>query len=288
MVGPDGLQHLVGGGDDQIAADDEIGAPRAGADRVDVVRVRATRMWQATAPPFCARPDMSMVPKPLPSICAAWPRTARDRDDAGATDAGDHHGVGLVQRGALGSGRLDEQRGEPLAPASPSGASALAPCTVTKLGQKPFRQEKSLLQADWSMARLRPNSVSSGTMATQFDLHAAVAAAFADGFVDEDALVRIGKGAALAAAALLGRAGLVVDERRDAVRPAQVVLHRLQIVAVRDRRPGGSKACRILLRLVGDDGDASRRLRPAPAAPSAPTVMSPSSDWPPVMATASL
>ena len=30
-------------------------------------------------------------------------------------------------------------------------------------------QEKSLLQADWSIARLRPNSVSSGTTERQFD-----------------------------------------------------------------------------------------------------------------------
>jgi hypothetical protein len=30
-------------------------------------------------------------------------------------------------------------------------------------------QEKSLLQVDWSMARLRPSSVSTGTMETQFD-----------------------------------------------------------------------------------------------------------------------
>src|SRR5262245_8323798 len=44
-----------------------------------------------------------------------------------------------------------------------------APCTVTTLGQKPLRQEKSLLQADWSMARLVPSAVSSGTTATQFD-----------------------------------------------------------------------------------------------------------------------
>ena len=40
---------------------------------------------------------------------------------------------------------------------------------MTKLGQKPLRQEKSLLQADWSMARLRPNSVSTGTTDRQFD-----------------------------------------------------------------------------------------------------------------------
>src|SRR4051795_8469645 len=44
------------------------------------------------------------------------------------------------------------------------------PSTVTKLGQKPFTQEKSLLQELWSMARLRPNSVSSGTTERQFDL----------------------------------------------------------------------------------------------------------------------
>ena len=43
------------------------------------------------------------------------------------------------------------------------------PCTVTKLGQKPLTQEKSLLQEDWSMARLRPNSVSSGVTETQFE-----------------------------------------------------------------------------------------------------------------------
>ena len=43
------------------------------------------------------------------------------------------------------------------------------PSTVTKLGQKPFRQEKSLLQDDWSMARLGPNSVSTGVTLRQFD-----------------------------------------------------------------------------------------------------------------------
>ena len=40
---------------------------------------------------------------------------------------------------------------------------------MTKLGQKPLRQEKSLLQVDWSIWRLRPNAVSTGWMATQFD-----------------------------------------------------------------------------------------------------------------------
>src|SRR5713226_3067591 len=46
----------------------------------------------------------------------------------------------------------------------------LPPSTVTKLGQKPLRQEKSLLQLDWSIARLRPNSVSTGTTDRQFEV----------------------------------------------------------------------------------------------------------------------
>ena len=44
------------------------------------------------------------------------------------------------------------------------------PSTVTKLGQKPFTQEKSLLHEDWLMTRLRPNSVSSGPTERQFDV----------------------------------------------------------------------------------------------------------------------
>ncbi|MNT47711.1 hypothetical protein D3C72_1844490 [compost metagenome] len=41
------------------------------------------------------------------------------------------------------------------------------PSTVTKLGQKPFRQLMSLLQLLWLMVRLRPNSVSSGSTERQ-------------------------------------------------------------------------------------------------------------------------
>jgi hypothetical protein len=41
------------------------------------------------------------------------------------------------------------------------------PSTVTKLGQKPFTQLKSLLQVLWLMRRLRPNSVSTGSTLRQ-------------------------------------------------------------------------------------------------------------------------
>ena len=72
-----------------------------------------------------------------------------------------------------GSGRVSKTSAAPaLAPVSLAAALPLRrrpPSTVTKLGQKPSRQEKSLLQLDWSIWRLRPNSVSFGTTETQFD-----------------------------------------------------------------------------------------------------------------------
>ena len=70
-------------------------------------------------------------------------------------------------------------------------------------------------------------------------LHAAIAAAFAHGFVDEQALGGVGHLALLAAAALFGGAGLLVDQHRDAVHFAQLALHAIQFGAVKEARVGG-------------------------------------------------
>src|SRR5437588_11929966 len=67
--------------------------------------------------------------------------------------------------GSLGSGKGPASAGD----ATPLPLRSRAPSTVTNDGQKPFRQEKSLLQLVWSMVRLRPHSVSSGCTETQFD-----------------------------------------------------------------------------------------------------------------------
>ena len=73
------------------------------------------------------------------------------------------------------------------------------------------------------------------------------------------ALLRIREGAALAAAALLRRARLVVDEHRHAPagpRPvAQLPLHLVEIVAMPHRHAGLERDAPVLLRLVGDDRD---------------------------------
>ena len=84
----------------------------------------------------------------------------------------------------------------------------------------------------------------------------AVAAALADRVVDEHALGGIGEGAALAAAALLGGAGLVVDQHGEAGDFAQLALHGIELVAMADGdavREAGIH--RVLVGLVGDDDD---------------------------------
>ena len=86
---------------------------------------------------------------------------------------------------------------------------------------------------------------------------AAIAAAFADGFVDEHALLRIGERAALAPAAFFSGTRLVIDHRRHAFDGAQIALHLIQVFAVVNVDAGReAEVERIFIRLVGDDDDA--------------------------------
>src|SRR3546814_18978124 len=74
--------------------------------------------------------------------------------------------------------------------------------------------------------------------------------------LDVDALGRIGLASALAAAAFLGRAGLVVEQHADARRVAQLLLHAIELVAVLDGDPGGpGGAGGLLLRIVAPHPD---------------------------------
>ena len=120
--------------------------------------------WLQVAPPFWASPAASWVTMPLPSMCAAmpssWPMVMTPVPPTPATTmpqacvSGACTGWGMSLRGI---GAV-----EPL----PFFFSC-PPSTVTKLGQKPLTQLTSLLQLLWLMVRLRPNSVSRGSMDRQ-------------------------------------------------------------------------------------------------------------------------
>src|SRR5690606_21789554 len=90
---------------------------------------------------------------------------------------------------------------------------------------------------------------------------AAVAATPADEFVDEHPARRVGIAGlavddALAAPALLGGAGLVVDEHGAAGCLAQALLHELEVIAMEDLDAGERATPLVALGLVGDDDDA--------------------------------
>ena len=123
-------------------------------------------------------------------------------------------------------------------------------------------------------------------------LHRAVAAAFADQLVDDDALGRVFHRAALAAAALLGRAGLVVDDDGAAGDLAQLALDVVELVAVvhgdARREPGARSSCSSYF----SGSSVTTTILAAPSASSSRvisgTFIVPSTGWPPVIATASL
>src|SRR6185369_4918687 len=93
-------------------------------------------------------------------------------------------------------------------------------------------------------------------------LHRAVAAAFADRLVDEDAPADGRHLAAFAASASLGGADLVVDQHGDPGFFAQFALDDVELVAVADRHVGGEIGdFGVFFRLVGDDDRAADAFR---------------------------
>src|SRR4029079_4129768 len=96
-------------------------------------------------------------------------------------------------------------------------------------------------------------------------LHATVAAALADALVDEDALRRVGRLAALARAAQLGGARLVVDQHRHALDLRQAGLDRREVVAVVDLGDRAEVLAAPLARLAGRDRDLLDALELQPA-----------------------
>ena len=138
LARPDRRQRLLRARHDDVAGEHRVGLLRRDADGSGSSSgVGAIRMWIVTAPPFCASPAMSMMPTPSPSRCAAMPSTAPTVTTPVPPTP--------VMRMPM---RAFERRRSPAPapPAAPSPAIAVpafsrAPCTVTKDGQKPSRQE---------------------------------------------------------------------------------------------------------------------------------------------------
>src|SRR5207237_5200693 len=92
-------------------------------------------------------------------------------------------------------------------------------------------------------------------------LHAAVAAALAHRLVDHDAHGRVRQLAALAQPPLLGRAALVVDERRAALPVAQALLRLVEAIAMPHLDAGPeAHGAPVLAGLVGHHDDALHAL----------------------------
>ena len=177
-----------------------------------------------------------------------------DGDHARAAHAGDDEAVhALRQVGQLGIGQRRVQhlfaRGHALlqlaaAHGDEAGAKALEAGEILVAS----RLVDGALAAEFRLHRHHGHAVGLG---------AAIAAALAHGLVDDQAHVGVGKLAALAPAALLGGAGLVVDQHAGTGHLAQLALHLVQRVAVVDgdaRRPAGHAV--VFTGLVRHHGDA--------------------------------
>ena len=109
-------------------------------------------------------PAMSAVVAASPAMCPAVPSSA----DTVSTPVPPMP-VTMMLNPWPGDGMAGS--GTPARSMSPAAFAflGLAPATVTNDGQKPLRQLKSLLQLDWLIRRLRPNSVSTGSTDRQLD-----------------------------------------------------------------------------------------------------------------------
>ncbi len=87
-----------------------------------------------------------------------------------------------------------------------------------------------MLQDDWSIARLRPNSVSTGVTERQFDTVEQSPQPSQTRSFYEGALRRVREGSALAPPSLFGRAGLIINDGGDAGMLAQIALNPVQLV----------------------------------------------------------
>src|SRR6476620_8685474 len=124
-------------------------------------------MKLSTGPNFCANPVKSSTEAPLPSRCAAIVINAPTVMTPVPPTPVTRRLNGVSSDVRLGSGSVFARASASMP--APRFLRRVAPSTVTKLGQKPLTQEKSWLQVERLIWRLRPNGVSLGSTLRQFD-----------------------------------------------------------------------------------------------------------------------
>ena len=248
-------EHLLGAGDDEIAAEHEIGLARGDANGVDVGWRVADLNMAVNGAALLREAGHVDDADALALKMRRHAENGGHRDDARAAQSRDDHAV----RGAadLRELRLRKRRlaarvffrrqRRLLHPRAMHGHEARAKALDTGEVLVAGRLVDAPLAAEFGLDRLHGDAIRG---------RAAITTALAHQFVDDDARVGIRKKAALAQPALLGRAGLVIDEDGDALGLGQLALHLVQHIAMMDgeaRRPGDRR--RIFGRLVGDKGD---------------------------------
>ena len=246
----EGAQRLLAAGDHQIAPEQQPGAAGGDPHRLDVVRTGGDPQVAHHRTALLGEAGHVEHRGPLALEMGRHAEERADRDHAGAADPADHDAVALVQRrqrrlGQLLEGGIVLRRGP--APAQlgafdrdEARAEALEAGIVLVAG----RLVDLALAPELGLDRHDRDAVGGDP---------AVAAALAHHLVDHHPARRVGHLAALAPAALLGGAGLVVDQDRGALDLAQLALDEVELVPMVDRDAGGeARVQRVLRRLVGD------------------------------------
>jgi hypothetical protein len=247
-------QGILGDGDDDVAAEDQPCLAGGDARRMQLLLAVGEAHVGHHGAALLRQAGHVEHGDALAFEVGGHAEQGADGDHAGAADAGDEDAVGI---GEAGGGRLGQRR----RPAG-LGRQRLAAAHAAAMHGDHARAE-----AVEAGEILVAGELVDGALAAELGFHrhhgeavglgGAVAAAFADGGVDEDALRRVGEAAALAAAALLGGAGLVVDEGADAPGLAQLALGFVEPLAVADLDAGGEVGdALVFLRFVAHHDDA--------------------------------
>ena len=255
-------EHLLGAGDNQVAAQHQACRASRNADGFDILRRCGDLHMRGHRAALLRQPGHVDHAAALALEMRRHAEDRADGDHAGAADAGDNARPRMLQPGNLRRRQIERRAG--VRAGGGAGLSDLRAMHRDEGRAEPVDAGEILVAAGLVDAPLAPELGFHRLDRHAVRLHPAIAAALADELVDDDALVRVGERAAFAAAALFRRAGLIIDQRGDAIELHQLALHGVEIIAVMQGRAG--RECdagfAVFIRLIGDDGDALNAVSP--------------------------